>query len=372
MFKKYFLLLVFSSLLLSCGKKTTVKQSSTSSSVETFEDLSELTAALNKQRVVCGEYQKYCPGFASKVTFWGKNEEGNYYLGVCSGTLYQNKYIITNSHCIPNELRVNGSSCENQIKILFPETNKYSAESVKCERIKQVFSLENDGPDLAVIELNQSVYRENVKILKDAFFDNSRVYAYTMNPSKYDNTLGTIVKKSCTLSIDNAYLMSTAKNLSKAVLYGNLCDVISGNSGSGLFNEMGEYIGAIFAKVEMEKLASILKDKKINHRFTVPMGIVQNIGCLNSIISDDGVNCTKGENNNNDFDQFIERSKSAYSLLTENDSLIHYEVIDGFKLKLSKINNNNTSFTLNFFKTNWLTAFFDKSSENSFKEDFIN
>lgn len=357
-----FLLLVLSSLTLTgCGKSGS-ETTSSSARIQIFEDLEQLTRALNKQKVYCNDSQNNCPGYSAKLTFWGAKDDGNYYLGVCSGSLYQNKYIITNSHCIPEELKRAGANCSDQIKILFPQTSLYSSQSSRCARVIQAFNNDQNQPDIAVLELEQSIYRDNLTISKNNFIDSSKVYAYTMNPSPYDSNVGNIVLKKCTLSIDNALFMANSNQSHAAVLYGNECNVIGGNSGSGLLNEKGELIGAIYAKVDLVKLTELFAEKGIMSSISSYMGIVQNIGCLNSITNNSGISCNMKIVDNNDFESFIARAKQSASLEQENDALINYEISDGFKLKLMKVNQYDSKRSLDSFRQKWGQSFIQKNS----------
>ena len=132
--KNIFLMLALALTITSCGGSKSSNGSSSSSALKKFINLDDLKAALDRQVVECGEAGLSCPGFSAKITFWGYDE--NYYLGVCSGTLYNNKYIITNSHCIPKEIAKAGADCSDQLKVLFPTTKYYNSESAKCKNIR--------------------------------------------------------------------------------------------------------------------------------------------------------------------------------------------------------------------------------------------
>lgn len=213
-----------------------------------------------------------------------------------------------------------------------------------------------------MLELEQSIYRDNLTISKNNFIDNSKVYAYTMNPSPYDSNVGNIVLKKCTLSIDNALFMTNSNQSHAAVLYGNECNVIGGNSGSGLLNENGELIGAIYAKVDLVKLTELFNEKGIMSSVSSYMGIVQNIGCLNSITNNSGVSCNMKVVDNNDVEKFIERAKINASFEQENEALINYEITDGFKLKLSKSSKYDSKRSLETFRQKWGQSFIEKKS----------
>ncbi len=349
-------------LLVSCGSKNNSSTSNTAV-VEEFAEFSELQAKLDKHTVICSEQN--CPGYVAKLAFWVK-EEDKYLLGVCSGTLYKNKYIITNSHCIPDELRYAGANCSKQIRVLFPQTVEQKAENASCSRVVQVFDINNNQPDIAVLELKTNIYREEIKIVKDAFIENSTVHAYTMNPS-YENegAVGKIKLKTCKLTSDNIFTMSNELTSATTMLTGDNCNVIGGNSGSGLFSEKNEYIGTVYAKIEMPEIRSLFANARLNHSMYSYNGSAYNIGCLNSITEGQGYNCDMTPKTMTDLNGYIEREKMASGLSQVDESKIRYQILDGFKLKLTQENRMQTSESLIYFKLIWKELFVSPTSMSS-------
>ncbi len=355
----------------SCGSKKNSSQTQ-SSVVEEFQDFLELEKKLSEHSVVCGELD--CPGSVAKLVFWGKSkEEDSYYLAVCSGTLFENKYIITNSHCIPEEIKFNGANCSKQLKVLFPKTAKFNDESARCQNIIQVFKEDEGQPDLAIIELERNVLRSNIVISRNNFLESSKVYAYTMNPTNENNrTLGVIKRKDCLLSIDNLMTLTTKPDSAAAVIYGDQCNVIGGNSGSGLFNESNQYIGTIFAKFEIFELKKLFNQHYINHSLNSYMGMVYNVGCLTSLsTSTNSFECDMTSNNEIDFEAGVERAKENAQLNHLSDSMIKYELQNGFKLKLTQLERSSDFYSVSFFKNSWKKIFYEKTSIPAFSKKLL-
>ncbi len=364
--KQNILLLLFLSLALTgCGSKSgsVSNTESTTDEVQTYINLDLLKEALNKQVVICGEAGLACPSYSAKLAFWGKSDKrGEYFLGVCSGSLYKGKYIITNSHCIPQEIARAGAFCRDQLKVLFPTTKYNNAESAECSKIIQVYNPKLEQPDIAVIELASVVARDSVEIAKDSFIEGANATAYTMNPNADDHTLGTIVKKTCTLSTDNGYFMNTSPSYGGAMISGSSCDIISGNSGSGLINKNGKLIGAIFARMEIPALTKMLEKNNIVFTSKTPMGIVQNITCLNDITTSNGIGCDLGAPDATDFSNFIQRAKEAHGLQAVPDSQVDYELTTSFKLKLKEVSTPAINHDLTSFRDKWFKLFFQNSN----------
>lgn len=356
-----FLMMALIFALTGCGSKSSNNKSASSAEIQTFISLEDLKAALDEQTVVCGEAGKSCPGYVAKLAFWGISENDNsYYLGVCSGSLYQGKYIITNSHCIPKEISQAGKNCSDQIKVLFPGTKYYREESIGCKSIVQAYDTKNEEPDIAVIELERVISRDSVEISKNSFIEGSNVQAFTMNPQEYDKNLGVITKKMCTLSIDNALFMSTSAASSAAIISGANCEIIHGNSGSALLKG-GKMIGAVYARMEDKELTKLFEKNQINYTGKVHMGIAQNITCLNTITTNSGIGCNLSSPTSSDFSDFITRSKEQQKLAAVSDGQIVYELRAGLKLNLKEVAEVEEGKSLLSFKDNWIKIFFTRS-----------
>lgn len=359
--KNILLVLILFISFVGCGSKSNSSNSKTAE-IQTFINLEELKAALDEHIVVCGEMDLACPSYTAKLVFWGQTEsKKEFYLGVCSGSLYDGKYIITNSHCIPKEIAFSGASCENQIKALFPTTKNDDSESARCKKIIQVFNPSLEQPDIAVIELDRVLVRGSVEIAKDSFSEDSKVSAFTMNPEIYNQSVGTIIKKTCTLSADNALLMKPGASAATGVVSGLDCDIIGGNSGSALLKD-GKLVGVIFARFEVPKLAEAFKLNGVNFTGKGYMGLAQNITCLNDITKKEGISCDLLSPKISDFDDYVERVKAEQNLSAVSDSQIEYEMTLGFKLKLSERKIPLDSKSLTSFRDSWLKIFFKNTS----------
>ncbi len=349
-----------------CGKSS----KSPVAAVERYADMEALVAALDKQQVVCGEAGRDCPGYAAKLTFWWDSGT-DFLLGTCSGTLYQYKYIITNSHCIPAELKRAGASCTDQIKVAFPATRSLPAEGVRCKKVIQAYDEDSQQPDIAVLELEYPIFRQsNVVLNQNAFGENINVYAHTMNPTS--STLGTITKKTCKMSLDNALLMETDKTASSGAIFGNNCNVISGNSGSGLFNEAGQMIGAVYARLDRPSFNSKMNEAGIKYNDTSYLGVAYNLGCLTSILSNSGINCSIKEPSKTDINDFIDRAIHKHNLQGTPESQIKYALTADLKLSLTSGNTDPVT-SLTSFREKWTKLFFStaRNANNEIVENLL-
>lgn len=342
-------------ILTGCGASST-DQSSKSDNRKYYSELDELKKELELQVVICTERMSDCPESIAKLAFWGKSDS-SYYMSVCSGNLYKEEFIITNAHCIPDEVKKAGSVCSDQIKVLFPSTQNKSAEAAHCSRIIQVFDEENNV-DLAVFKLNRLVKRSGVEIKKGGFKEGAAVHAYVMNPA--GSYAGGISKKSCNLSVANLMTLGQSANNATALLSGEHCDVIGGNSGSGLFSEDGKMIGLIFARIDRSVLREIAATNLLNTEYFTSMGLAVNIGCLNQIIENSASNCEKVEPESADLNRYIQDEISKLRLEGVSEDCIKYIISRELKLKLSNDLSLSFSITnsLQYFRKKWGSLFF--------------
>ena len=187
-----------------------------------------LLEALSKSHVVCGEPNLECPNNVAKLVFWQKDDSG-YNMGVCSGTVIDKNHILTNSHCIPTNLKT-GSSCDSQILVQFPKTKTSRAENINCISVEQVYDYKNKNqPDLAVLKIEESKINkfDSITIVENDFQHTKKVYAYTMNPGNWDRPyLGTIKRKDCNVSFDSIVKYSSTATDKDFLISGDECNVI--------------------------------------------------------------------------------------------------------------------------------------------------
>ncbi|EQC51969.1 serine protease [Bacteriovorax sp. DB6_IX] len=291
-------------------------------------DYQQIMNYYNSQRVEC-EDKSDCPGYAAKLTY--NTTAGNEYsAGVCSGTLYKGKYIITNEHCIPLELNA-GDSCEGKIKALFPETDEFDSEQAQCDKVLRILS-RSQNIDIAVISLKREVTRgETILLGPNRLTDGSSFKAYTMSPHWYDRHLGTIEKKTCQASMENIFSATSDARNKEISFFGSDCDVISGNSGSGMIDSSGLLVGVVHSRVDMKEFV----DSNEGRLATAPLlrysyaGFGSNIACLDKQASQ---GCLDSNTNTN---EYIEKIKSRLGYAGYDNSDLRYYLDKGFKLSVS-------------------------------------
>lgn len=89
----------------------------------------------------------------------------------CSSFLINSRTLVTNRHCIPEDLREKGLSCAGRITAVFPKTSRLAAERAECESITsispEVTEFATGHPDYAVIRLSRPVKRAQFRISRE-------------------------------------------------------------------------------------------------------------------------------------------------------------------------------------------------------------
>lgn len=336
--------------LSSCGQKDRLPKEKSKSVID-YYTLEQVLYAFKVSNVVCNGGD--CPGNVAKLTFWYPYKQG-YQLAVCSGTLIDEEYILTNSHCIPDHIQFSGADCSKNIKISFPDTNLYYEETLTCEKVVQAFSVNDQNPDLAVIKVSKSYYDDRAKtvIKKNSFIDHESAYAYTMNPSTNNDLIGSIVKKECQISLDNFIFDKITEGFPDSFeLFGDKCKLIGGNSGSGLFNLEGELIGVISTRIDSDLINEVFNDLGLTHDTFTHMGGAVNVSCLKKITESQGVGCkilTPTEKEKKNALNYILKKVKEEGLDTVNYKNIRYKFNKQTELILTEDYNCPKSKNLNY------------------------
>lgn len=329
-----------------------------------FDNFGDLIATLESAHVMCGESGGNCPDNVAMLASW-EQEGDKFYFGVCSGTLINEDTLVTNRHCIPEGVNFNGADCSDQLRILFPKTKDvFEKEVLSCQRVVQIFQKSVTQPDLAVIKVERSKFaRTPVKIRKGGFIHGDLAYAYTMNPEKEDIHFGTIKRKNCRLSTHNLYYARKDPSYGETLLYRSDCKVISGNSGSGLFNQQGEMIGAIFATIVEESVEQEFRKQGLNFKPLKKAGVAVNIGCLSSFTSTGSKACELGYYpTRTHIEDYLNSLVKDASLLGTTESNIRYQINSDLSVTLSDGARSQGTMGLPWLKAR-LIDFFSKSEK---------
>ena len=184
----------------------------------------------------------------------------------CTAFLVAPQIAITNSHCIPADLKKSGSACNDRVWLYFPDLNGFPQLRTGCSRILTATSLPEQAsavPDYAVIQLDQVVERPVLKMSRDGFKDGADYKIVKIDPQSSSAAVGSMIQTTCK-AIHNSIIVPYSDDNKSTNMAMADCEIVHGNSGSPLLDSQGQVQGVIQLTFEPEALTSNL-DKQSVH-----------------------------------------------------------------------------------------------------------
>ena len=239
--KKIIVLLMVQSLLSGCG--LILLASLSDSSERTYDNPNTAEVSFKQSTVECNEAD--CPTFAGGLYNLKADKLS---VGACSLTLIGPDRVLTNAHCIPDDINHEGATCRGRILINFPKSEGFAAERIECQSVEKIASnsYKVDEPDWAILKLRRVTNRPAAVMNQNGIPDHSDITLYKINFDLYASTpsVGRVRKTQCK---GNTNHMDSEESVGPMSALMNLshCDVkmISGNSGSGYFNSKKQLVG---------------------------------------------------------------------------------------------------------------------------------
>jgi hypothetical protein len=182
----------------------------------------------------------------------------------CSGFLIAPDTLVTNSHCVPDDLKEKPSTdCMNRISIHFPRTAELQAEKVNCREVVEASKLYDMsktgdvGQDYAVIKLAREVKRPVLKVSHEGFADGGKYFIHKMNPGGGPN--GTYEKIECE-AVQRSLLLPGGDSDAAPLAFLTRCPVRPGNSGSMILSPEGEAVGVLQIQIKSDSLPRVFRD----------------------------------------------------------------------------------------------------------------
>lgn len=242
------------SLLSSCTPKDQIPAKLAAHKIDAEEN--EFPFLMNTAEARCEDSSpENCPPGAALLVIRGKMN-GEVSLGQCSGFLIDERTVMTNSHCLPEEIRHSGNSCSGKIKFVFPKSGSFESESSECETVLSASQIKNKGesgfgidPDYAVLSLKSSVVRPAFRISRDGISDGMAGRVLALDPASAFRIVGVLRVKTCRAIQRSMLIPSFVHDFNEVATFTD-CDIISGNSGSALIDKDGKVRGIMYAKID--------------------------------------------------------------------------------------------------------------------------
>ncbi len=251
-----------------------------------FEDRKTAERSFNNSQIVCDLEAGECPESVGGLLSLSADRLE---IKACSLTLVSRNTVLTNSHCLPEDLKSEGAFCVGRINIIFPQANGKPMEKRDCSYIKklsdQEFSNQVAYPDWALLRLSQPVDRKPADKSVQGITTAMRVdmYKVDFDLDAETSSLGRVRKTQC-LANTNFFLSQHNLGSRSPLIDISHCDrnLISGNSGSGYYNQNGKLVGVHSFGVSVERSndswAQFFRDKYPNIRQNFGGGV--HLSCI--------------------------------------------------------------------------------------------
>jgi hypothetical protein len=222
---------------------------------------------------------------------------------MCTAFLIAPDLVMTNSHCIPEDLKRPGSDCMDRIRILFPAGSSGVGESLACSHVLKASNLEitenRANEDFAFLELARASSRSPLEVSTEGVTDHLSLLNVRMDPTSDTEPEGVITQDHCT-AIQKTQVVPTFDDpIGPLITFGD-CETRHGNSGSPLIGPDGKVHAILQARFKPGALFQQLGEDPAS-----PLMIGTNLSCVDrpdSSFRPDDVKCSrfpkKGEETN--------------------------------------------------------------------------
>lgn len=219
---------------------------------------------------------------------WGYEDTG---IGSCTGFYLGSNIMMTNSHCIPDHLKYDDSTCGEDLQATF-----LNGEQIFCEKIIK-FSEQNDNGsislDYAFFELKSAPSVKALSLTSEGIRENDKLLVQSVNPYlSHDILEGSLVPRDCKAVTDTVWIPSYSKSNSKrhktAIVPTIDCDNRGGNSGSPVLGKDGHVHGLLHSIIVIDNIINLILNQLIGESPEVlkTLSFNTNFACFESLSTD--------------------------------------------------------------------------------------
>lgn len=198
--------------------------------------------------------------------------------GACTASMIGPDLAITNSHCIPDDLKQSDADCSDRIWLTFPKAGQYEKERIECDRVLEASDLGDSvsrlTQDYAFLRMKKTTQRPSLAVSQKGFRDNEQYRVNKVNPAFNKGQLhGDLISENCKAILGNEITKALDERYPLVLL--SDCNIIHGNSGGPINGSDGKIHGVIQAFLRLEKVKLNLEEEG----FDVPLTFARsNIG----------------------------------------------------------------------------------------------
>lgn len=270
-------------LLTACAKEKDASSAPSVYIAVPTDDLEEAKRAARAATVECAN-EGECDSSVGLLSL--ASEEG---AGQCSASLISDDIAVTNSHCIPSDLKAAGSDCSDRLWLNFvpSSANPHYETRLGCEKIVYAAGMTGSiaNPDFAYIKLEKKSARPTLRLSRLGFNDKENYRVHKVNPIRARGRVaGLLTSTDCVAVYNSVVVPGFSHPMAKVALLAE-CEIRKGNSGGPVVDSSGSLRGVISAYIDTEELQKRIRSERYaaQEGQLTRLNLATNFACLRGV-----------------------------------------------------------------------------------------